>query len=104
MSMWQSNATNVPSSSWHSGLTSARVRPYCVKALARRDIASVSRTRSPPPMPRERINSLAWKSENGVSAEKLALTTCSGCSSATCSMSMPPMSLKIITGSLAMAS
>ena len=43
-------------------------------------------------------SSLAMKSENGNRVEKWRLPMCSGCFSATSSMSMPPMSLKIITG------
>src|SRR2546421_1553462 len=40
------------------------------------------------------------KSENGRMFEKCRRPTASGCSSATCSMSMPPTGEKIITGCL----
>ncbi len=36
---------------------------------------------------------------NGTSVETWVRETCSGCFSATSSMSMPPMSLKMMTGS-----
>ena len=54
--------------------------------------------RSEPLMPSDAISSFAMKSEKGSSVEKWRLAMCCGCFSATSSMSMPPMSLKIITG------
>ncbi len=53
-----------------------------------------------PVTPVEAITSLAWKSESGRMLEKCLRPTFSGCSSATCSMSMPPTGVKIITGCL----
>ena len=53
-----------------------------------------------PLTPTEAITCLASKSLNGRSVEKCARPTCSGCVSATSSMSIPPMSEKISTGSL----
>ncbi len=46
------------------------------------------------------ITSLAMKSLNGSIVEKWRRPTLSGCSSATCSMSMPPTGEKINTGLL----
>ena len=50
------------------------------------------------------MTSLAWNSLNGRMFEKCRRPTLSGCSSATCSMSMPPTGLKMITGCLRMPS
>ena len=50
--------------------------------------------------PTDAITSLALKSLKGRIVEKWRRPTWSGCSSATSSMSMPPMSEKTITGSL----
>ena len=53
-----------------------------------------------PVTPVEAIVSLAMKSLTGWSVEKCRRPTLSGCSSATCSMSIPPTGEKIITGRL----
>ena len=53
-----------------------------------------------PVTPTEAITCLACQSESGRMFEKWPRPTWSGCSSATCSMSMPPMSEKSITGCL----
>ena len=58
------------------------------------------RVRARPLTPVEATTSLAMKSLNGCSVEKWRRPTLSGCSSATCSMSMPPTGEKIITGRL----
>ena len=53
-----------------------------------------------PVTPLEAITSLAMNSLNGRMLEKCRRPTFSGCSSATCSMSMPPTGEKMITGCL----
>ena len=60
----------------------------------------VMRVSARPLTPVEAITSLAMKSLNGWRVEKWRRPTLSGCSSATCSMSMPPTGEKIITGRL----
>ncbi len=57
-----------------------------------------------PVTPAAAITCLAWKSETGSRFEKWPRPTWSGCSSATCSMSIPPMSLNSISGFLAVPS
>ena len=60
----------------------------------------VSRFSALPLIPSEAISCLASQSEKGRMVEKCPRATWSGCSSATCSMSIPPMSEKSITGRL----
>ena len=57
-----------------------------------------------PVTPSEAMICLACQSLNGVRVEKWPRATWSGCSEATCSMSMPPMSENSITGRLRMPS
>ena len=58
----------------------------------------VSRTSASPVTPVAPIASFAMRGEIGRIDEKWVFETCSGCFSATSSMSMPPMSLKRSTG------
>ncbi len=104
MSQCESSAMKLPSSSCASGLISASVRPYVRNARAIRATMRESWFSSLPVMPSEATSSLNLNSCSGWNVEKCARATCSGCCSATSSMSMPPMSLKIATGSLATAS
>ncbi len=69
-------------------------------SFARRVRIGVSLFSAEPLTPVEAIVSLAWKSLKGRMLEKCRRPTLSGCSSATCSMSMPPTGEKIITGCL----
>ena len=64
----------------------------------------LSRPSAPPVTPVFETASFASKSEKGRRFEMWVRERCSGCCSATSSMSMPPMSLKIRTGRLALAS
>ena len=64
----------------------------------------LSRLRSLPVTPVRETASFASKSETGRRLERCVRERCSGCCSATSSMSMPPMSLKMTTGRRAAAS
>ena len=64
----------------------------------------LSRPSAPPVTPTFDTASFASKSENGRRFEMCVRERCSGCCSATSSMSMPPMSLKMTTGRFALAS
>ncbi len=64
----------------------------------------VRRLSALPVTPAAAITCLAWKSLTGSRFETWPRPTWSGCSSATCSMSMPPMSLNSISGFLAVPS
>ena len=102
--MWASSATKLPSSSCASGLISASVMSRSRNSRASRATIGVSRLSAVPVTPASAITCLAWKSEKGSRFEKWRRPTWSGCSSATCSMSIPPMSLKRISGRLAVPS
>ncbi len=100
MSMWASTATNVPSASWASGLISASVMSYFTNSFASFERIGVSRLSSEPVIPIEAIASFALKSMCGRIVEKWPRPMWSGCSSATSSMSIPPMSEKTNVGQL----
>ncbi len=104
ISMCASSATNEPSFSSASGLISASVMSLSRNRRARRASTGVARCSALPVTPAAAITCLAWKSENGSSVEKWPRPTWSGCSSATCSMSIPPMSLNSISGFFAVPS
>jgi hypothetical protein len=91
----------LPFSSFASGLISASVRSYSRKSCISWNTMGVSRTRSSPVTPTCATASFAMRSVSGSSVEKCVRERCSGCCSATSSMSMPPMSLNSSTGSLA---
>ena len=104
MSMCESSATKEPSAIRPIGLISASVRSYCTKIRASAATMRLSRFSSLPVTPTFATASFASKSENGRRFEKFVRERCSGCCSATSSMSMPPMSEKMITGRLFRAS
>ncbi len=89
-----------PSSSRASGLISASVRSKSRKIFISSKTIGVSLFSSPPLTPVAAMASLAIRGVMGRMVENQVLETCSGCSSATCSMSIPPMSLNSSTGSL----
>ena len=100
MSMCASSATNEPSVSRPSGLISARVMSWRTNSSASLATIGVSRLSADPVTPTEAISSLAMYGLKGRVVGKWRRATRSGCSEATCSMSMPPTSEKIITGCL----
>src|SRR4051794_38935086 len=104
MSLWASSATNEPSASLPSGLISASVMSFSTNSLASRVTIGTRRLRSEPVTPVEATTSLASKSPKGRMLEKCRRPTLSGCSSATCSMSIPPTGEKMMTGRLAVPS
>ncbi len=73
---------------------------FSTKSFASRVTIGTSLFRSLPVTPVEAMTSLASKSLNGMRFEKCRRPTLSGCSSATCSMSMPPTGEKMMTGFL----
>ena len=83
-----------------SGLISASVMSLSTNSLASLVRIGTSLFSAPPVTPVEAMTSLASKSPKGRMLEKCRRPTLSGCSSATCSMSMPPTGEKIITGCL----
>ncbi len=104
MSMCASSATNVPSCISQSGLISASTMSLSTKSWASRRTIGVRRCSGLPVTPVCAMHSFATKSEIGMRLEMCARPTWSGCFSATSSMSMPPMSLKRITGFFAVPS
>ncbi len=77
---------------------------FSTNSFARRVTIGTSLFSALPVTPVAAITSLASNSLSGRMLEKWRLPTFSGCSSATCSMSMPPTGEKIITGCLRMPS
>ena len=73
MSTCASSATNEPSSSFASGLISARVSPYCMKMRASGAAKRISAFRSPPGGFSCATSSLARNSENGSTRREMAL-------------------------------
>ena len=86
------------------GLISASVRSCSTKARASAATMRLRALSAPLVTPTLETATFAWKSEKGRATEKCTRARCCGCCSATSSMSMPPMSLKTITGLFARVS
>ena len=102
--MCASSATNEPSCISASGLISASTMSLSTNSCASLRTIGVRRFSALPVTPVCAMHSFAWKSLSGRMFDRCTRPTWSGCSRATSSMSMPPMSLKRITGFFAVPS